>query len=203
MALWRRRLRHVSTRANAGPGGRPASRAKRRRPLIFRPLAHAALGFRSPISGPGQCAIPGRTPSGQSSFNQLGDPAESHPAAVGRRCRQEVRRNLACRQGFPGPGQPVSSQSCAHIFWNFEIQILQQRTRVTILYPHDQDHRQIAVEPAPSEKVTRPSTGLCRPLRWRHAGDRYRGDQGSGKYSMADRFSTRHTGHCTWSSAIA
>src|SRR3954466_6470158 len=36
---------------------------------------HAALGFESPISGPGPGRNLGRTPSGQSNFNQLiGDP---------------------------------------------------------------------------------------------------------------------------------
>ena len=39
---------------------------------------HAALGFESPISGPGPVRNLGRTPSGQSNFNQLiGDPTSS------------------------------------------------------------------------------------------------------------------------------
>jgi hypothetical protein len=37
---------------------------------------HAALGFESPVSGPGPVRNLGRTPSGQSNFNQLvGDPS--------------------------------------------------------------------------------------------------------------------------------
>src|SRR5690349_1744582 len=37
---------------------------------------HSALGFESPVSGPGPVKNLGRTPSGQSNFNQLiGDPA--------------------------------------------------------------------------------------------------------------------------------
>src|SRR5262245_61703007 len=116
---------------------------------------HAALGFESPVSGPGPVRNLGRTPSGQSNFNQLiGDPSnpilQPWAAEVVKKFGEISRAGLA----FPDPDNQCLLNPVPYIFWNFEIQILQTPDKVIILYPHDQDHRQIRLNQAHPAKVT-------------------------------------------------
>jgi len=155
---------------------------------------HSALGFESPVSGPGPVLNLGRTPSGQSNFNQLiGDPASPilQPWAA------EVVRKLGdisrAGKAFPDPDNQCLLNPVPYIFWNFEIQILQQPNKVTILYPHDQDHRQIRLNQQHPAKVTPSIHG--------DSVGHYEGDTlvvdtvgiKVGKYTMADRFGTPYT----------
>jgi hypothetical protein len=97
----------------------------------------------------------GRTPSGQSNFNQLiGDPTSPilQPWAA------EVVKKLGAislaGKAFPDPDNQCLLNPVPYIFWNFEIQLLQQPDKVTILYPHDQDHRQVRLNQPHPAKVT-------------------------------------------------
>ena len=156
--------------------------------------AHPALGFESPVSGPGPVRNLGRTPSGQSNFNQLvGDPTSPilQPWAA------EVVKKLGAislaGKAFPDPDNQCLLNPVPYIFWNFEIQILQQQNKVTILYPHDQDHRQVRLNQPHPAKVTPSIHG--------DSVGHYEGDTlvvdtvgiKVGKYSMADRFGTPYT----------
>src|SRR5262252_225464 len=155
---------------------------------------HAALGFESPVSGPGPVRNLGRTSSGQSNFNQLiGDPASPilQPWAA------EVVKKLGAislaGKAFPDPDNQCLINPVPYIFWNFEIQILQQPGKVTILYPHDQDHRQIRLNQTHPAKVT--------PTIHGDSIGHYEGDTlvvdtvgiKDGKYPMVDRFGTPYT----------
>src|SRR5215831_18719376 len=156
--------------------------------------SHAALGFESPISGPGPVRNLGRTPSGQSNFNQLiGDPASPilQPWAA-----EVVRKNgevSRAGKAFPDPDNQCLLNPVPYIFWNFEIQLLQQPNKVTILYPHDQDHRQVRLNQPHPAKVTPSAHG--------DSVGHYEGDTlvvdtvgiKVGKYTMADRFGTPYT----------
>src|SRR5262245_60708549 len=155
---------------------------------------HAALGFESPVSGPGPVRNLGRTPSGQSNFNQLiGDPAnpilQPWAAEVVKKFGEISRAGLA----FPDPDNQCLLNPLPYIFWNFEIQILQTPDKVIILYPHDQDHRQIRLNQRHPEKVTPSIHG--------DSVGHYEGDTlvidtvgiKVSKYSMADRFGTPYT----------
>jgi hypothetical protein len=55
-------------------------------------------------------------------------------------------------RAFPDPDNQCLRQPVPYIFWNFEILLLQQPDKVTILYPHDHDYRQVPHEPASSRK---------------------------------------------------
>src|SRR5215475_13848181 len=155
---------------------------------------HSALGFESPVSGPGPVLNLGRTPSGQSNFNQLiGDPAspilQPWAAEVVRKLGEISRAGKA----FPDPDNQCLLNPVPYIFWNFEIQILQQPNKVTILYPHDQDYRQIRMNQPHPAKVTPTAHG--------DSVGHYEGDTlvidtvgiKVGPYTMVDRFGTPYT----------
>jgi hypothetical protein len=80
-----------------------------------------------------------------------------------------------------------------YVFWNFEIQILQQPNQVTILYPHENDARKIRLNDRHPAKVTPSSHG--------DSVGRYDGDTlvvdtvgvKVGKYTMVDRFGTPYS----------
>jgi hypothetical protein len=85
------------------------------------------------------------------------------------------------------------SQPVPYIFWNFEIELLQQKDKVTILYNHDHDFREVRLNGQHPAKIT-PS--------WH--GDsigHYEGDTlvvdtigiKTGKFSSIDRFGTPYS----------
>src|SRR5262245_642124 len=116
---------------------------------------HAALGFESPISGPGPVRNLGRTPSGASNFNQLvGDPTNPILQPWAAEIVKKFGEISLAGKAFPDPDNQCLLNHVPYIFWNFEIQILQQPDKVTILYPHDQDHRQIRLNQPHPAKVT-------------------------------------------------
>ena len=106
--------------------------------------AHPSLGFGPQLSGPGPVRNRSRQPSGASNFDQLvGDysnPILKPNAAEIVRRRGEI--SLSGR-AFPDPDNQCDLNPVPYIFWNFDIQLLQQPDKVTIIYQHDDDHREV------------------------------------------------------------
>jgi len=135
-----------------------------------------------------------RTPSGASNFNLLvGD--YTNPILQAWAANVVKKRGEISLSGkiFPDPDNQCLLQPVPYIFWNFEIQLLQQLDKVTILYPHDQDYRQVRLnQPHPAKVV---------PSAHGDSVGHYEGDilvidtvgVKVGKYSMIDRLGTPYT----------
>jgi len=136
----------------------------------------------------------GRTPSGQSNFNQLiGDPASPILQPWAAEMVKKLGEISLAGKAFPDPDNQCLLNPVPYIFWNFEIQILQQPDKVTILYPHDQDHRQIRLNQPHPAKVTPSIHGI--PV-GHYEGDTLVVDTVGikvGKYAMVDSFRTPYT----------
>jgi hypothetical protein len=156
--------------------------------------AHPSLGFENPLSGPGPVRNLSRTPAGASDFNSLvGDyknPILQPWAADVVKKRGEISLS---GKVFPDPDNQCLRQPVPYILWNFEMQMLQQRDKVTILYPHENDYRQVRLNQQHPAKVTPTSHG--------HSIGHYEGDTlvidtvgvKVGKYTMIDRLGTPYT----------
>jgi len=156
--------------------------------------AHPSLGFDSPPSGPGPVINKSRTPTGASNFNiPVGDytnPILKPQAAEIVRKRGEISLSGLA---FPDPDNQCLLEPVPYIFWNFEIQMLQQPDKITILYNHDHEFRQVRMNQPHPAKVTPSAHG--------DSVGRYEGDTlvidtvgiKVGPYTMADRFGTPYT----------
>jgi hypothetical protein len=156
---------------------------------------HPALGFENPISGPGPVRNLFRLKSsGASDFNTLvGDYnnpiLQPWAADVVKKFGQISLSGVA----FPDPDNQCILQPVPYIFWNFQIQMLQLPDRVIILYPHDQDFRQVRLNQQHPAKVIPSAHG--------DSVGHYEGDTlvidtvgvKVGKYPMVDRFGTPYT----------
>jgi hypothetical protein len=156
--------------------------------------AHPGLGFENPVSGPGPVRNLQRTPSGASNFNLLvGDYRnpilKPHAAEIVKKFGEISLSGRA----FPDPDSQCLLNPVPYIFWNFEIQLLQQPDKVTIIYPHDQDYRQI--------RLNQPHPGKVIPTAHGDSVGHYEGDTlvvdtvgiKVGRYTMVDRFGTPYT----------
>jgi hypothetical protein len=156
--------------------------------------AHPGLGFENPISGPGPVRNLSRLPSGASNFNMLvGDfnnpILKPRAAEIVKKFGEISLSGLA----FPDPDSQCLLNPVPYIFWNFEIELLQQPDKVTILYLHDQDFRHIRLnQPHPAKVV---------PTIHGDSVGHYEGDTlvidtvgvKVGRYTMIDRFGTPYT----------
>ncbi len=152
--------------------------------------AHPNVGWEYPVSGPSPVR---HKPGGVGSANLVGD--DTNPvlkpatAAVIRRNSEISRSGLA----FPDPDNQCMSQPVPYIFWNFEIELLQQKDRVTILYNHDHDFREV--------KLNQPHPANIVPSWHGDSVGHYEGDTlvvdtigiKTGKFSTIDRFGTPYT----------
>jgi hypothetical protein len=159
---------------------------------------HAALGFESPISGPGPVRNLSRLKSGAnvgaSDFNSLvGDyrnPILQPWAADVVKRFGEI--SLSGR-AFPDPDNQCLLNPVPYIFWNFEIQMLQLPDEVIILYPHDQDRREVRLNGSHPANITPTAHGDSighyegGTLVVDTVGIKLR------KYAMVDRFGTPYT----------
>jgi hypothetical protein len=155
---------------------------------------HPYLGFESPVSGPGPVRNRERTPKGQSNFGRLvGDytsPILKPQAAEILKKRGEISLSGLA---FPDPDSQCWPQGVPYIFWNFEIQMLQQPDKVTILYHHDHAFRQV--------RLNQPHPARVIPSTYGDSIGHYEGDTlvidtvgiKVGPYAMIDRFGTPHT----------
>jgi hypothetical protein len=117
--------------------------------------AHPALGFGPALSGPGPITNRSRRPSGASNSDQLvGDyenPILKPEAAALLKQRGEI--SLSGR-AFPDPDNQCLQNPLPYIFWNFDLEILQQKDKVTLIYQHDEDYRQIRLnQPHPPNVI--------------------------------------------------
>jgi hypothetical protein len=156
--------------------------------------AHPALGFEPPLSGPGPVRNTVRLPSGQSNNAQLvGDynnPILKPEAAAIVKQRGEISLS---GKAFPDPDALCLQQPVPYIFWNFDLQILQQKDKVTLIYQHDNDFRQVRMNQPHPEKVIPSAHG--------DSVGHYEGDTlvidtvgiKVGKYTTIDRLGTPYT----------
>src|SRR5882757_3918170 len=156
--------------------------------------AHPGLGFGPPLSGPGPVRNKVRLPSGAGNFDQLvgdyTDPILKPEAAEILKKRGEISLS---GHAFPDPDNQCLQNPVPYIFWNFDIQLLQQPDKVTIIYQHDDDFREIRLnQPDPAKVV---------PSIHGDSVGHYEGDTlvidtvgvRLGPYTMIDRFGTPYT----------
>jgi hypothetical protein len=156
--------------------------------------AHPSLGFENPVSGPGPVRNLSRTPAGASNFNKLvGDytnPILNRRATEVIKARGEISLS---GKAYPDPDNQCMLNPVPYIFWNFEIQILQQPHQITIIYPHDMDRRTIRMNQQHPAKVTPTIHG---DSVGHYEGDTLVVDTVGVKlrpYAMADRLGTPYT----------
>ena len=152
--------------------------------------AHPNVGWEYPVSGPGPVRHkPGATGSALLNGDDTNPVLKPETAATIRKNSQISLSGLA----FPDPDNQCMSQPVPYIFWNFEIELLQQKDKVTIIYNHDHDFREVYLN-RPHPKNIVPS--------WH--GDsigHYEGDTlvvdtigiKTGKFSSIDRFGTPYS----------
>ena len=156
--------------------------------------AHPSLGFGPPLSGPGPVRNKSRLPSGAGKFDQLvGDytnPILKPQAAEILKKRGEISLSGLA---FPDPDNQCLQNPVPYIFWNFDIQLLQQPHKVTIIYQHDDDFREVRLnQPHPAKVI---------PSVHGDSVGHYEGDMlivdtvgvKVGPYTMIDRFGTPYT----------
>jgi hypothetical protein len=156
--------------------------------------AHPMLGFESPLSGPGPVVNTKRTRTGTSDSALLvGDytnPILKPAAAEIVKKRGEISQSGVA---FPDPDAMCMYEPVPYIFWNFEIQILQRPDKVTILYNHDHEFREVSMnQPHPAKVV---------PSAHGDSVGHYEGDTlvidtvgvKVGPYTMIDRLGTPYT----------
>jgi hypothetical protein len=106
--------------------------------------AHPSLGFGPPLSGPGPVRNKSRLSSGAGNFDLLvgdyGSPILKPEAAEVVRQRGEL--SLAGHP-FPDPDNQCLQNPVPYIFWNFDVELLQQPGKVTLIYEHDDDYREV------------------------------------------------------------
>jgi hypothetical protein len=117
--------------------------------------AHPGVGFGLPLSGPGPVRNKSRLPTGQSNSDQLvGDYSNPilKPAAA-----EVIKRNgeiALSGKAIPDPDSQCLQNPVPYIFWNFYLRILQQPDKVTLVYQHDDDFRQVPLNrPHPAKIV--------------------------------------------------
>jgi len=116
--------------------------------------AHPALGFGPPLSGPGPVRNTSRLPSGAGNFDRLvGD--YTNPILKPEAAEIVKERGAISLSGlaFPDPDNQCLQNPVPYIFWNFDIQLLQQPDKITIIYEHDDDHREVRMNQSHPAKV--------------------------------------------------
>jgi hypothetical protein len=157
--------------------------------------AHPALGFGPPLSGPGPVRNTSRLPSGAGNFDKLvGD--YTNPILKPEAAEIVKERGAISLSGlaFPDPDNQCLQNPVPYIFWNFDIQLLQQPDKITIIYEHDDDHREVRMnQPHPAKVI--PS--IHGDSVGHYEGDTLVIDTVGIKlrpgYAMADRFGTPYT----------
>src|SRR5712671_2377738 len=173
---------------------RPAAQGAAPIPDFSGIWAHPMLGFEPPVSGPGPVRNLSRTRGGASNFNSLvGDYKNPILQPWAAEVVKKFGEISLSGRAFPDPDNQCLIQPVPYVLWNFEIQMLQLPDRVIILYPHDQDFRQVRLNQPHPEKVTPTAHG--------DSVGHYEGDTlvidtvgvKVGRYTMIDRFGTPYT----------
>src|SRR5580704_18773612 len=116
---------------------------------------HPGLGFGPPLSGPGPVRNKSRLPSGAGNFDQLvGDYANPILKPEAAEVLKKSGEISLSGRAFPDPDNQCLINPVPYIFWNFDIQLLQQPDKVTIIYQHDDDHREVRMnQPHPAKVI--------------------------------------------------
>jgi hypothetical protein len=156
--------------------------------------AHPALGFGPALKGPGPITNLSRTDKGTGDNRKLvGDynnPILKPEAAAILKRRGEVSISGKI---FPDPDAMCLQQPVPYIFWNFDLQMLQQKDKVTLIYQHDNDFRQVWLNEGHPRNL--------KPSAHGHSVGHYEGDTlvidtigvKTGPYTTIDRLGTPYT----------
>ncbi|HEX5280249.1 MAG TPA: hypothetical protein VFW28_09225 [Micropepsaceae bacterium] len=136
------------------PAGPKAAAEGRAIPDFSGAWAHPSLGFGPPLAGPGPVRNLSRLPSGAGNFDLL--VGDSRSPILRPEAAEIVRRRGELSMAghpFPDPDNMCLQNPVPYIFWNFDIEILQQPDRVTIIYEHDDDYREVRLNGTHPAKV--------------------------------------------------
>jgi hypothetical protein len=118
--------------------------------------SHPSLpGFEPPVSGPGPVLNKSRLPTGQSNPSRyVGDYA--NPILKPQAAEEVKKRGEISLAGvaYPTPTNQCRPEPVPFIFWNFEMQMLQQPDKITILYWFDHEVRHVRLNQLHPAKVT-------------------------------------------------
>ncbi len=175
---------------SAGAGAQSAASI----PDFSGPWMHPGLGFGPPLSGPGPVRNKSRLPSGASNFSLVvGDYTnpilKPEAAEVVKKFGEISSSGLA----FPDPDNMCLQNPLPYIFWNFSVRLLQQPDKVTLIYAHDNDFREV--------RLNQPHPATVIPSLHGDSVGHYEGDTlvidtvgiKVGPYRMIDRFGTPYT----------
>jgi hypothetical protein len=156
--------------------------------------AHPALGFGPALSGPGPVRNKSRLPNGAGNFDQLvGDYTNPILKPQAAEIVKQFGEISLSGRAFPDPDNQCLTNPVPYIFWNFDIQLLQQPDKVTIIYQHDEDRREVRLnQPHPAKVI---------PSLHGDSVGHYEGDTlvvdtvgvKMGPYRMIDRFGTPYS----------
>jgi len=156
--------------------------------------AHPFLGFESPVSGLGPVRNKSRLPSGQSNNGEMvGDYTNPVLKPAAAEAVKKLGEISLSGHAFPDPDNQCLQNPVPYIFWNFQARILQQKDKVTIIYQHDDDYREVRLnQPHPAKVI---------PSVHGDSVGHYEGDTlvidttgiKLGPYRMIDRYGTPYT----------
>ena len=156
--------------------------------------AHPGIGFSPPLSGPGPVRNKSRLRSGASNPDQLvGDYSNPILKPEAAEVVKKFGEISLSGRAFPDPDSQCLQNPVPYIFWNFYVRLLQQPDKVTILYSHDDDFREV--------RLNQPHPATVIPSLHGDSVGHYEGDTlvidtvgvKLGPYRMIDRFGTPYT----------
>jgi len=157
--------------------------------------SHPALnGLELPIKGPGPVRNRARQPDGVGNRQLLvGDYTNPILQPWAASIVKKFGDMSLAGKGFPTPRNQCWPEQVPFVFANYGMQLLQQKDKVTILYPYDHQYRQVRMNQPHPEKVT--------PSWYGDSVGHYEGDtlvvdtvgQKVGPFSMIDWFGTPFT----------
>jgi hypothetical protein len=157
--------------------------------------AHPYLtGFEPPLSGPGPVLNRSRLPNGVANFQRLvGDYAnpilKPHAAEI---VKKHGEISLA-GGGYPTPSNQCWPGGVPYVFWDFLLQMVQQKDKITMIYRHGDEVRRVRLNELHPAQVT--------PTWYGDSVGHYEGDTlvvdtvgiKIGPYAMVDMYGTPHT----------
>jgi len=155
---------------------------------------HPALGFGPALSGPGPVRNKSRLPSGASNFSLLvGDYTNPILKPEAAEVVKKFGEISASGRVVPDPDNMCLQNPLPYIFWNFFVRLLQQPNKVTIIYAHDNDFREV--------RLNQPHPATVIPTLHGDSVGHYEGDTlvidtvgiKLGPYRAIDRFGTPYT----------
>ena len=155
---------------------------------------HPGLGFGPPLSGPGPVRNKTRLPSGASDFRLVvGDYTNPILKPEAAQVVKQFGEISLSGRIFPDPDNMCLQNPVPYIFWNFNVQLLQQPDKVTLIYPHDNDFRMV--------RLNQPHPATVVPSLHGDSVGHYEDDMlvidtvgvKLGPYRMIDRFGTPYT----------